>query len=123
VAHGLEDVGALGHPGPAAAMNEGVVGRFRRRKGVGLVQESADGYFGHQSGLGVRLTRRTLDSTLRRAQATNPVGFCMTRTTMSTTAAQVFQIGSTSCCNSRQSTVRRCEINEHKAVRSPWPRH
>jgi hypothetical protein len=33
-------------------MHESVVGRFRRRKGVGLVQEAADGYAGHRYDLG-----------------------------------------------------------------------
>ena len=48
LAHHLEDVGAVRHRRPAAAMDEIGIGRLRRREGIGLVQEAADGDTGHQ---------------------------------------------------------------------------
>ena len=47
-AHHLEDVGAIRHRRPAAAMHEIVVGRLRRCEGIGLVQETANRDAGHQ---------------------------------------------------------------------------
>ncbi|OIQ71875.1 hypothetical protein GALL_465060 [mine drainage metagenome] len=47
VAHGLEHVGPLRHRRPATAMHEIGIGSLRRRKGVGLVQEAANGDTGH----------------------------------------------------------------------------
>ena len=47
IAHGPEHFGALRHGRPTAAMHEVIIGRLRRRKGVGLVQEAADGDTGH----------------------------------------------------------------------------
>src|SRR5438105_752982 len=54
------DLVAQHHRGPAAAMYEGVIRRLGRRKGVGLVQEAADGYAGHRYGLGKSSERATL---------------------------------------------------------------
>ena len=48
VAHDPEHVCALSHRRPATAMHEVVVGRLRRREGIGLVQEAANGDTGHQ---------------------------------------------------------------------------
>ena len=69
LAHDLEHVGAFGHRWPAAAMHEIVKGRLRRRKGVGLVQETANGDAGHQSSLGRSFHARELAPSLRKAQA------------------------------------------------------
>src|SRR5207249_8993996 len=43
VAHFHEQLRALRHRRPAAAMHKILVGRFRRREGVGLVQKAANG--------------------------------------------------------------------------------
>ncbi len=51
VAHDPEHIGALRHRRPAAAMHEIIVSRLRRREGVGLVQEAANGDTDHGSHL------------------------------------------------------------------------
>src|SRR5215475_9550910 len=58
-------------------MEEGVIGRLRRREGVGLVQEAADGDTGHSDS---RATRKaaTLALCPRQAQANKQFRICMT---------------------------------------------
>src|SRR5258708_3897799 len=70
VAHFLEQLRALQHRRPSAALHERVINRFRRREGIGLVQEAANGDTGHRFCLSQLFVRVTLDSSLRGAQAT-----------------------------------------------------
>ena len=78
LAHHPEHVGALSHRRPAAAMNEVVVCRLRRREGVGLVQEAANGDAGHQFS---RSTVRMQDVSLGAARSASDeaIPFCMPR--------------------------------------------
>ena len=77
VAHFLEQLRALQHRRPSAALHERVINRLRWREGVGLVQEAANGDTGHQFCLSQLFVGATLDSSLREAQATKPIQRCM----------------------------------------------
>ena len=75
VAHHLEHIGALRHRRPAAAMHEVGIGRLRRREGVGLVQEAANGDTGHQFGLGQSVRARDVRLVIARSASGEAIRF------------------------------------------------
>ena len=75
-AEGLEHIGAQRHPRPAAAVHKGIIGRFRRRKRIGLVQKAANCDAGHSEGLFLSFGR-DVRLVVRRSASCEAIPFCM----------------------------------------------